>query len=78
MTASKDKGRFAAAAPLSDRGGGAKPAAKDAAPRTRSKKAAKIIGALAAASHSTTPGERPEVSARMDDNARGEGGGANR
>ena len=78
MTASKDKGRFAAVAPLSDRGGGAKPAAKDAAPRTRSKKAARIIGALAAASHSTNPGGRPEVSARIDDSAHGEAGGGDR
>ena len=78
MTASKDKRRFAAVAPLSDRGGGAKPAAKDAAPRTRSKKAARIIGALAAASHSTTPGERPEVSAQIDDSAHGEAGGGDR
>ncbi len=87
MTASKDKGRFAAAAPPSDRGGGAKPAAKDAAPRTRSKKAARIIGAFAAASHSTASGEQPEVSAQTDDSARareprltrahGEAGGAN-
>ncbi|MCH7796418.1 MAG: ATP-binding cassette domain-containing protein, partial [Proteobacteria bacterium] len=70
MTASKDKGRFAAAAPPSDGGGGAKPAAKDAAPRARSKKAARIIGAFAAASHSTASGKRPAFSARTDDSAR--------
>ena len=87
MTASNDKGRFAAAAPPSDGGGEAKPAAKDAAPRTRSKRAARIMGAFAAAAHSTASGERPKYSAQTDDSARareprlasahGEAGGAN-
>jgi ATP-binding cassette subfamily C protein LapB len=64
MTAGNDKGRFGAAAPPSNGGGGASPATKDATSRVRSKRAAKIIGAFAAASQA--PGESAEAPERVE------------
>ncbi|MEE9210393.1 MAG: type I secretion system permease/ATPase, partial [Kiloniellales bacterium] len=64
MTAGNDKGRFGAAAPPSNGGDGASPAAKDATARARSKRAARIIGAFAAASQA--PGESSEAPERVE------------
>ena len=64
MTAGNDKGRFGAAAPPSNGGDGASPAAKDATSRARSKRAARIIGAFAAASQA--PGESSDAPERVD------------